>query len=95
MTRGSPLNYSPACGLRPATATEDHLRALLERTFLKLTSLGCDVIGLGRQVQGKFASYPEWKDFDWGSRLSRGKETLRVRAASTAGYAGSVRATAT
>ena len=28
------------------------------------------MIGLGRQVQGKFASYPEWEDFDWGSRFS-------------------------
>ena len=48
---------------------QDQLYVLLDRTFRKLTSLGSDVLAVGRKAQGCFSTLQDWERFDWRSRF--------------------------
>ncbi len=61
----------PSAAFRKAlciTGAEE-LNALLTDTLEALKSIGSDAIGLGKSVQGKFRSYPDWEVFNFPSRL--------------------------
>ena len=61
------------------TTAEEELGALLNKTFLKLQSLRSDAIDLGKNVQMKFATYPEWEEYNWRERFPEAKATFDIR----------------
>lgn len=49
---------------------EDRLRLIFKKTFDRLQSLGCDVVGLGLSAHMKFRTWQEWLDFNWPEKFS-------------------------
>ncbi|MGE5578710.1 MAG: Ger(x)C family spore germination protein [Bacillota bacterium] len=62
-----------------AETAEQQLKFLLERTFGKLTSLGCDAIALGPHAQVSFKTFPEWEAYDWHNRFHHCQGTFTVK----------------
>lgn len=48
-----------------AATVEEQLKSLLERTFRKLTLLGCDALALGAHAQTSFRTFQEWEAYGW------------------------------
>lgn len=58
---------------------EEELASLLAKTFAKLTSLGSDVLGLGRRVQASFSTYAEWEAFGWPTHFPSVAASFNVK----------------
>lgn len=61
-----------------ATA-EQQLKTLLERTFKKLTLLGCDAVAMGSHAQTSFRTFPEWEAYNWHQRFHECKAEFDVK----------------
>jgi Ger(x)C family germination protein len=58
---------------------EEQLLSLVQRTFLKLTALDSDVLGIGRSAQTKFRTYGEWEAFDWSAKYPRSTASFDIK----------------
>lgn len=60
-------------------SAQEEMAALLTKTFRKLQSFRSDPIQLGRSVQMKFATIPEWDNFNWPERFPDVQGTFDIK----------------